>query len=484
MNIRDAIADTFVAAIRSFQSESGLCDAWIRYLPSGIVDPFFSPVESGLFQTLRTMQIVRDSNGVLRRPNEVIHVPHSYQYKGGALIEENFTTFGYLSDDYDRVVDKPVLERLGVREMTSEDFLSAVARIPQVYLSRRDNEWHEALCYELSRAYRQNKLRFNRLLSRAKILRLDDGTWSEVQNASRFVFESNICGMPDHVDFRRIHRCVHQSLSPRQYELYKLLGVRQADLTFVAEKILDFKGKLSVQQHISNACFFFSNRSCKPRLPSPAGRLLVVDESGASGTGEALYLDLPGDGGLLRRLLPTSARFLHSAYTNQFVEQQSTDWLCWLRDALGLNTAPRLVNMRLSPEFKEMVTTSNLSDVLEALKRLWPRLPARPDAPWLKELGQLSVKMEDDSRSTLDSMYLRRGVISRYDGIAFVPVACPESKDWDFLRSIGVTTKVGVDFYVKLLIQYESQSMDGEEIMTKIYKQLDARFDEDATRIM
>ncbi|KAL5492840.1 hypothetical protein ACEPAI_4288 [Sanghuangporus weigelae] len=484
LNIRNTIVDIFIAAIRSFQERSNLQNKWIRYLPNGIADPFFSPVEKGLLEILRTMQVVKDHNNVLRRPNEVLRIPSIYRYKGGPLIEERFMKFWYLSDEYDATTDVPVLERLGVRKMTSEDFLSAIAAMDTTYLSTRNNAWHETVCLELSRSYQRSRFQFNKYMSEARILPLDDGSWSRVRDASKFVFESDVSGIPNHINFRRIHHRVHPSSSPRQYELYRLLGVRQVDLVYIAERILDYKGPLSVQQHVSNASFFFVNRFSSSELPSPSGHLLVVDEDGMTSTGNDLYLDLPSDKGMLRRILPSPARFVHYAYIQKFENRQSKDWLCWLHDELHLNTAPRLINLHLSPEFKKMLTTARLSETLEALKYFWTRLPVRPGVTWLKELGQHPVSQVDGRRCTLDSMCLKRGMMSRCGGISFVPVADPESSAWDFLRLVGVTVEPDVAFFVKLLIQYESQDLINEKEVIQIYKQLDARFYEDEARII
>ncbi|OCB85148.1 hypothetical protein A7U60_g7774 [Sanghuangporus baumii] len=484
LNIRNTIVDTFIAAIQSFQDRSGLRDKWIRYLPNGIVYPFFSPVEKGLVETLKTMQVVKDHNEVLRRPNDVLRIPSIYRYKAGPLIEERFMKFWYLSDEYDASTDIPVLERLGVRTMTSEDFLSAVAAMDTAYLSRRDNAWHETVCLELSRNYQLSRSQFNKYMSEARILPLDDGSWSQVRDASKFVFESDVSRIPNHVNLRRIHHRVHPSSSPRQYELYRILGVRQVDLVYIAERILDYKGPLSVQQHVSNASFFFVNRFSSPELPSPSDRLLVVDEGGTTSTGNKLYLDLPDDQGMLRRILPSPARFVHSAYIQEFENRQRKDWLRWLHDELHLNTAPRVISMHLSPEFKKMLTTARLSETLKALKYFWTRLPVRSGVTWLKELGQHPVSQDDGTRCALDSMCLKRGMMSRCSGISFVPVADPESSSWDFLRLVGVTVEPDVAFFVKLLIQYQSQDLINEKEVVQIYKQLDARFYEDEARII
>ncbi|KAL5531018.1 hypothetical protein ACEPAG_3894 [Sanghuangporus baumii] len=484
LNIRNTIAETFIIAIQSFQERSNLRNKWIRYLPNGISDPFFSPVEKGLLETLRTMQVVKDRNNVLRRPNEVLRIPSIYRYKGGPLIEERFMKFWYVSDEYDATTDVPVLERLGVRKMTSEDFLSAIAAMDEAHLSTRDNAWHETVCLQLSRIYQRSRFQFNKYMSEARILPLDDGSWSRVRDASKFVFESDASGIPNHVNLCRIHHRVRPSSSPQQYGLYRLLGVRHVDLVYIAERILDYKGSLSVQQHVSNASFFFFNRFSSPELPSPSGRLLVVGEDGMTSTGNELYLDLPSDEGMLRRILPPPARFVHCAYIQKFKNRQSKDWHCWLHDELHLNTAPRLINLHLSPEFKKMLTTARLSETLKALKYFWDRLPVRSGVTWLKELGQHPVSQDDGTQCTLDSMCLKRGMMSRYVGISFVPVADPESRAWDFLRSLGVTVEPDVAFFVKLLIHYESQDLSSEKEVIQIYKQLDARFYEDEARII
>ncbi|EJD00234.1 uncharacterized protein FOMMEDRAFT_170214 [Fomitiporia mediterranea MF3/22] len=478
-NIRRAIIQTFITAVRAFQTQGTLQDLWIRFLPSGIVGSFFKAVERDLLRDLREMNVVRDSSGAVRRPCQVLSVPSTFRYDFTPLVPARFmerSGFYYLSDNYDMLADGPILKQLGVREMTVDDLLTGLQAMSSNHFMAHNNRWHDAVCSQLLHVAKRNKK-----LQGLKILPLDDGSWAATHKAGNFVFDCDMQGIPAHIDLRRIHSCVCPSSSPTRHTLFRHLGVGQADPVFIAEKILSYQGRLPVQAHITNAKFFFMYHYSN--LPSPAGRLRFADEQGNTDTSDVLYLDLPSDQGRLRQALPSSARFIHPEYMLQYCAKERDEWLSWLQSSVRLNLAPRIVNDCLSPEFEEMSQRLSLSEFLDALRYFWPRLSTKSPFSWLGKLGSMTVKMDNNSDYRLNSTFLKRRVLAQHPELPFLPVSDPESRGWDFLGRVGVTIAADTSFYVKLLIHHQLQGLDDQKTIKNIYKQLDARFYEDTERI-
>jgi hypothetical protein len=81
---------------------------------------------------------------------------------------------------------------------------------------------------------------------------------------------------------------------------------------------------------------------------------------------------------------------------------------------------------------------------------------------------------------------LRRGALARLDvalELPAIPVDDPEDSAWDFLDMLGVATRISASFFVNKLVHMQAKGEKDHDTVEDIYKQLDARFDEDETLI-
>ena len=266
----------------------------------------------------------------------------------------------------------------------------------------------------------------------------------------------------------------------------------------IAKKILTVLGPRSVAARIAHARFFFDYRR-ETGMP-PAMRLRLVDERGESAQGNELYLDLPGANGALslRDALSPSARFLHPDYLSAFPEvtadhetdddeaddaheDMRTAWLDWLRDYVGLNVVPRVFSGHITTEFLDHAPALEGRELLTSLRAWWPRLHPLLNDEGAKALGAISI-----AGRRLDTLYLRRGALARVNialELPSVPVDDPEDRAWDFLEHLGVATRMNASFFVNKLVHMQGRGEKDYKIVDDIYKQLDARFDEDETFI-
>jgi len=265
----------------------------------------------------------------------------------------------------------------------------------------------------------------------------------------------------------------------------------------IARKILTVLGPRSVAARVAHARFFFDHRR-ELGMP-PAMRLRLVDEQGEAAQGNELHLDLPRAVGVLslRDALSPAARFLHPDYLSaypEFVVDHKTDedeangadgafedtrseWLNWLRDHVGVNAVPRVLCGHITPEFLEHASALEGRELLVSLRAWWPRLLPHISDEGVRALGAISIRGR-----RLDTLYLRRGVLARLDvalELPAIPVDDPEDSAWDFLEKLGVATRISASFFVNKLVHMQAKGEKDYDTIEDIYKQLDARFDED-----
>ncbi|KAI0058520.1 hypothetical protein BV25DRAFT_1919220 [Artomyces pyxidatus] len=478
--LRSGVVDAFLIAIEQFIQRPTLRDVWFRYLPEAISDTFFMKVEHSILSTLRDRPILRSSDGTYRHPGQMVTFPSRFcDDQGSPLIIEDYLPTGlwYLAQDYDTIRDGHQFRRLGVMEMTDYMFLHGLsAMIDAHQLDNRDDSWHDNVCGHLLRM-RMRGGPFRPEILPLRILPLKDGSWAAALFAKRFTFDLNSQSVPTDLGLQSIKPGVE--LTPLRYRLFLDLGVKHADPVFIASKILTAAGPRTVKELVVHAQFFFDHRAI-PGLPVPR-QLRVADHLCAMGQGDELYLDLPASRalGALREVLSPSARFLHPDYLNAYADDQRADWLLWLKERVGLNVFPRVVGGYLCPEFLETVNLMDTPKFLLTLRNYWPFVRPSLSEDGLRQIGECSVKCSDGTRQRLNTTYLQRDVLKKYQNLHFLPVADPSSREWEFLSEVGVALHMDAAFFVGLLQRMSESKGHDMAAAEDVYRQLDARFFED-----
>lgn len=401
---------------------------------------------------------------------------------GVALIPEGYLPPGrhYLSPKYDVVTDNLHFLRLGVETMSEDTFLNGLANLKNRITTQPDT-WHEAVCGQLL-AFRRVRGQIRSEVYRLRLIPLRDGTWTSASEAgSDIYFDSKIAGIPEDLGLRLLSTKLAPGTS--RHRLFEALGVRQADSKQVAAKILELHSRRSkpksAQSFIDHAVFMFVHR-----YPVRNG-FLVVDEQGAIANGKDLYIDLLDSRQTIRMrdILPFPARFLHPGYLKMDMDNASEDWSLWLKDSIGLNVFPRLVDGALSPEFMALAKHVSSSVFLVVLKEVWPKWSGKLSPEGLSRLQSLQISCEDGSIQALNSTYLRRGPLVHYPDLPFLPVKLPAAGHWQFLRDLGVVLHVDVIFFLRRLLVLKTQTKYSTHDAQKYYKQIEARFDDDSEAV-
>ncbi len=468
--LRKSVVDTFLLAIDRFEDHPVIRNVWFRYLPESISDSFFCYVEHKLLEELVRKQALRSLDGTYHCASQLFFLPSSFCDESGApLIPEAYLPRAqhYLSPDYDihpDRQDRQILRRLGVREMTGDDFLGGLANMDGAGMfGRQSNAWHDAAANCLLRLPRPSLGKIYPEVLRLRILPLHNGSWVPAASASTLTFPPGV-NIPDDLGLQSIVPGI--SLFSPRYQFFVYLGVMPPNPVPIARKILTVLGPRSVAARVAHA-----------RLPGADGALPLRDA-----------------------LLPP-ARFLHPDYLSAYPESATdyetdandangadgtfedtrSEWLNWLRDHVGVNVVPRVHHGHIVHEFLDHTSTLGSRELLVSLRAWWPRLLPQLSDEGARALGSISV-----AGRRLDTLYLRRGALARLDverEIPAIPVDDPEDNAWDFLEKLGVATRISALFFVNKLVHMQAKGEKDYETVKDIYKQLDARFDEDETLI-
>jgi len=383
--------------------------------------------------------------------------------------------------------------------MTGHDFLAGLANMDRASkFGTQNNAWHDAVATCLLHLPRPSLGTIHPEVLRLRILPLSNGGWMPAALASTLTFPPGV-NIPDDLGLQSIVPDI-SPFSPR-YKLFVYLGVMPPNPVPIAKKILTVLGPRSVAARVAHARFFFDHRR-EPGMP-PAMRLRLVDEQGEAAQGSELHLDLPGAvGGVsLRDALSPAARFLHPDYLSAYLEfvidhktdedevngtdgafeDTRTEWLHWLHDQVSVNVVPRVLCGHITPELLEHASALEGRELLVSLRAWWPRLLPQLSDEGVRALGAISI-----GGRRLDTLYLRRGALARLDvalDFPAIPVDDPEDSAWDFLEKLGVATRISASFFVNKLVHMQAKGEKDYDTVEDIYRQLDARFDEDETLI-
>lgn len=487
-SLRLGVVEAFLRAIEQFKQRPSLEYAWLKYIPNAISDSFFSTFDSLLQKELQNTRILRSTDGTYQLPSEVYTVPAKFRDgEGIPLIAEKHLPLGqyYLSLEYDNYITNDsslrfvLMDKLGVRELHDEMFIQLLKQIESEFHLQTD-DWHEEICAYLNTNL---KLALKHQLWMLRILPLSNGAFISSRGAGDifFNFEDAASGIPGDLQLHCLKAGLRQY--PARYRLYQSLGVKEADRMLIARKILSLHGSPGYKEDnvgslIHHAQFMFVNCGF-PNFPLPTN-LRIMDDSGKIGLGVEMYMDLPSLRLKLHNILPSPARFIHPDYLRLYPDQESEDWSRWrkwLQCHLSINVSPRLIDGELSLEFEAMVKKLESKQLLLVLQAHWQYLEGRLSLKARHSLGQTITSCEDGSAHPLGNTFIKRTPLMQFD-VPFLPIDDPEEQTWDFLENLGVSTKVDGIFYLKRLLGLQKIGCMDELIIKDVYKELQARFED------
>lgn len=477
--LRDAVPDAFMKAVETFDARPGLQYNWLQYVPLHVSDDFMKPIVSGIKQKIH----LRGADGGLYPPTNLITIPPEYQTElSEPLVAEKYLhNLRYLAAGYNSSRDSAILQHLGVKNMTAHDFISGL-RTMDSDLWRKDDAWFERTCSALRSLANEWRSSYKGNIQALRLVPLEDGYCCAARESDIFFIDTSISVVPDDLSMRFVRR--DPSLSYEHRRLLEDLGVKTATSMEICNRTLEHHrwhtpDKTAAMSHAKFLFQYSTLSSCT---------LDVRCDDDVVRSGSKVYMDSPLTPyavPLSEVLKPYGAHFLHSDYYSAFPagSSEAEQWFKWLSGTVAVNTAPRFDGYNLCQEFWKFAETPG-SSVLHRLREYWPFISPKLSGvdSVLKKLSAIQVMCSDGKRHRLDETYIGRSTLRRASSdLLFADLEDAESREWDFLASLGVTFHVDGVFYLKQLIEHSKRlpSLVDPEVIVELYTQISARFDED-----
>uniref|UniRef100_D8Q195 Protein NO VEIN C-terminal domain-containing protein n=1 Tax=Schizophyllum commune (strain H4-8 / FGSC 9210) TaxID=578458 RepID=D8Q195_SCHCM len=516
ITLRNGLLAAVLAAIERLKIREAMKFTWFRFLPleTDVSNGYFKPLVANIRHTLAAKSLFLSQDGEYHTAGQLLILPDwaAYQEKEDdkhvtkPLIPEQYLPFvWYLHSSYDTSIngDGPLLEGLRLKRMNSAQFINAL----QAMVNKRAHEgrspaWFNAVYDNLYRIYDEpsnpNQKRgrksypYQTPIEALKLIPLSDGTWASKVDGLKIYFDFNLGDIPDDLGLYRLRPSTDLSFVPRAF--YHRMGVQAAKPADIAKQLIErhrHNPPTELAALIKHARFLFTHRETVLGAVS-LGHLRVMDSRGDLGHGKDMYL--PGESsGRLENVLPSPpARFLHTAYIEQYSNDPALQkkWLKWLSDVsngLGLHTSPRVTaDGKLSEEAALMLEKVNTRQLLAILKRHWSgdRGSTRLSRDAQTQISNTLVECGGVQVQLRQTYIKRNSLADDTSGLPFLPLDEPENPEWDFLRRFGVSSEINGSFYLRQLKGLQSQGEAlSEEDMNALYRQLETRFNDDAVAI-
>ncbi|KAK3329233.1 hypothetical protein B0H66DRAFT_488127 [Apodospora peruviana] len=469
--LRDALPRALVDAVHHFWG-TDLQYSWPSLLPTRpIVDDFFGDQGELTIKLLAEMPILESmSANEMGIPRTLTMVPPRFS-DGSSL--PMFMDFGarsraqsYLSSGY-RTVDLPLLRRLGVREMSDDDFLDSIAaaivRWP-VEFRRHPDEWHSNLASHLMSLLASHPEKLGTVAA-LPVIPLCDGRWVSARD-SIAVFGSTVPGkapIPQGIDATQVSPAAYDD--PNRKFLFTMLGVSEVSSHTVCEQLAlmhespSFDPKaIPGETLISHVAYMYNSRWKNPNKRD----IWVITVAGNRRRGSQIYVESGGTHSIsqyIREFHHLDPRYRTIASDTEVPESLKM-FTSWLVDCCKLSVIPRLVEspesavFKLSFDFEHIVKAHASRKVLLLLRDNWQyysywisRKRNECRHRILRYLATTPVLCTDGihrplEKTTLPTIALTAPRQSRH--FDFVDVPDPDKDEWDFLQVFGVRIHAGM----------------------------------------
>jgi hypothetical protein len=466
---------------------------------------FFEKLKRGIRDALALKTVLRAWNESPQRPDRAVYVPEKFRDQDGIPLTLRLKKdHVYLSRNYTEA-DFKYLRRLGVREMSYDDFLTDFRdflRESFEDFTKKPPEWQSRLAGVLNSSPANYSLESLREL---RLIVLRTGEWVSPEVGTVFFPGDLEWTAPGGIDMRIVDP--KAASDPARRQLYSRLGVTNFDVSAVQETIVQLHESgsglegVSIPDLIAQAHFLFSTRW----VNHDNAPIWVATDRGFRIRGEEVYLDDDGPHTASKVFANNRAafKFLHPDYLLAHLKDQAS-WIEWLEESLGVSKTPRLVLNRepfkLSADFKFITRSLSSENWLEILCEHWEEyekwLEPEPEPGGdeltdqqrlVSELSGVKVSCRGGACHRLrDSFLPIDEFVSAADGLVpFLRVREPEHARWQALGVLGVGVKSGVDFYLLCLSELsESGSAVKLSRVKLLLNQVEARCrEEDRQRV-
>ncbi|KAF2810106.1 uncharacterized protein BDZ99DRAFT_442610 [Mytilinidion resinicola] len=504
----DEVTETFLSSVGDFLNHPTLRYCWLRFIPTGhIADDFWGRLQVNIFKAVSSRKLFFDRYDYKTRlsfANKLRIVPHGFRDEEGHPLLADLTYGGktaYVSEQYDKNLELPILKKIGAEGLSNEDFLDRLAQdlnFNDVKQSRMRSkplsaEWHTDVASLLIVMLR-NPI-YTPSIGILPIVPLNTGRWVSPRFASIYFPTSEGIEVPADLGLALVDTGALRNNSRKT--LFSKLGVTECDPSKVfplIEQVYLGSGQ-TFRQTLPHISFIFWHHT---KLPTKGIRIKLLGSQGSfwsdaprgwtyNPCSEAPYS--------MSKILGTSSpiqlkdkmRFLKPTYEDelQHLERRNDQTIMeWLASFIQMKEKPQLCRrsntLKMSSELKYIIQhrPQFLLGVLEAnwhqySHHFWDLYSERIEVPVLHSDQLRRLDMTYLPLPKLMNIVVRLGLeqdfgfLKELDGI----VDSAASK-WMFLRRFGVGIDDDLSFWLALLNKAKHKNNVQGTVVFEIYTNL------------
>jgi hypothetical protein len=228
-------AALFLENIQDFSTHSTLRYQWVRYLSTEYVqDGLWSQLQQNLFEKLKMKPAFVSMAGGFLYPKDLRFVPLALRDGYGEPLLPDCDCGNhdekYLSKEYDKMLDHPVLRNLGVTDLTTAEFIHRLEHDlngpnSRMVATPHEDTWHSRTATVLVKAM-ENK-EYSGQISRLPIIPLRNGRWVRPSNGTIYFPTCLGIVIPTYLPLSIVDP--HTLDDPERVKLFQRLGVHECD---------------------------------------------------------------------------------------------------------------------------------------------------------------------------------------------------------------------------------------------------------------
>jgi hypothetical protein len=502
------VAETFIDSIDVLLSHPSLKHHWVQYIPTErLADEFWGRLQLQIFQALKSRtKFFSKANARLMAPHQLRMVPNQYRDADGEplLRDLSFEKSAYISEDYDRGKDVPILKKLGASTLSIPGFLARVKQDLLLSDSRIQKtphlaiDWHTRVSDQLIEAIKHDYQNFE-FLGKLPIVLLNNGRWVLPFKASIFWPTSGGIEIPADLGLGLVDTNILQNESRRK--LFAALGITECKPKTIFPLIeQQYKSSYKTfEKSLAHIKFMFWHQL---ELPYNGLQVWLASNNGdhwfrptdeqqgwiycPSSEGE--YTATSIFGAFVPEDLSNRMHFVNTKYYDkleQYRLRNDQTGVQWFRryfrieDNVKLSLREHMDNT--SYEF-DYIIEHHPESLLGVLQANWIQYQEREEWDNAVKSAQVPI-LNSEQRRRLDSTYLPvpklRAIVKRLClevGFGFIQelqdITDISSIKWSFLKRFGVAMEDDVAFWLALLAQARAQKEIQTKVVFEIYKNL------------
>jgi hypothetical protein len=480
-------------------------------------------MEMRLFRFLSRETIIESMEGELVAPHTLLVVPSEFRDEKGLPLTLSETSLGkYMSHKYEASVF-PMLERLGVTEMSPDDFLLDLEILVTKHgekLQAMPGSWHSRLSQVLSRIVIQ-KRPFTETVSGIPIIPLRGGAWATANSGNLLFgnYDDTSFAVPSGIDIQEVDPIADRD--PDRHNLFLLLGVRPFSQSQICDLIVAkhnsptfHQSQPSPETLAAHAVFLFHSQEWNAPQDYQIW-FATEDASFVRGCDVYLRVHSPMAAATWPQRFLDEIPFLHDIYLQKVVTQGlgNTAWTKWLTEIHWVNIVPRLASpsrtspFTMSKEFALLMEICDSRNILSLMKYRWEfystwltfndevqnRIPASACKIMWKQscdeirqrLGKLKVPCIGGFHAQLRDTVLPLTSLKNDQTLTvrFLDIADADNPSWRFLGDLGVGVSFGADLFFRRLRASRKLNRVSVGEISEIYRQLHARSSTEGDKI-